>query len=114
MSGRSLREVAHARVGDKGNLLTIMVRSFDAAWFGPLCDELSEARVLAALAPRVVAVEARYELPQFNALVFRCRRSAGDTVTESLHLDAHGKTLGAVLLDLPIITDAAPHEATHT
>ena len=29
---------------------------------------------------------------------------------ESLHLDAHGKTLGAVLLDLPIATDAADLE----
>jgi hypothetical protein len=107
-SGRTLRELAHARVGDKGNVLTIMVRAFDAADYPELCRALPPARVLAALAPRIVDVEARYELPQFQSVLFRCRRAPGDTVTMSLHLDAHGKALGALLLDLDVEPDAEP------
>jgi hypothetical protein len=94
-----LREVAHARVGDKGNLLTVMVRSFEPEWFPVLLAELTAERVLAELSPRIVEVEARYELEHLQALLFRCRRADGDGVTTSLHLDAHGKSLGALLLD---------------
>ena len=44
----------------------------------------------------------RYELPHLGALNFVVRRPAGSSVTRTLALDAHGKSLSSALLDLEI------------
>jgi hypothetical protein len=44
----------------------------------------------------------RYELPQIGALNFVLHEALGGGVTRSLALDAHGKGLSALLLDLEI------------
>jgi hypothetical protein len=44
----------------------------------------------------------RFELPQLGALNFVLGGALKGGVTRSLSLDAHGKTLGAQLLDLEI------------
>jgi hypothetical protein len=44
----------------------------------------------------------RYTLPHLGAVHFVMFDALGGGVTRSLALDAHGKTLGAALLDLPL------------
>ena len=44
----------------------------------------------------------RYELPHLGALNFVMTRALGGGVTRSLALDAHGKSLSSLLLDLDI------------
>jgi hypothetical protein len=44
----------------------------------------------------------RYELPTLGALNFVLTRALGGGVTRSLALDAHGKALSSLLLDLEI------------
>jgi hypothetical protein len=44
----------------------------------------------------------RYELPRLGALNFVMTRALGGGVTRSLALDAHGKSLSSVLMNLDI------------
>lgn len=93
-----LREIAHARAGDKGNLNTIAVIARQPRWYPVLCEGLTPERVRTALADRVRGPVSVHRLDTVHALVIVCTRSSEDTVTTSTHLDAHGKTLASVLL----------------
>jgi hypothetical protein len=44
----------------------------------------------------------RYALPQLGALNFVMQRALGGGVTRSLALDAHGKALSGVMLDIQL------------
>jgi hypothetical protein len=53
----------------------------------------------------------RYEVPGLGALNFVLHRPANESVTRSLPLDAHGKTLSFVLLNMEIDVKVS---GTHT
>ncbi|MFF5986878.1 AtuA-related protein [Prauserella flavalba] len=97
-----LRELAHCRAGDKGNLATLSVFPYDDALFGVLLREVTAERVRGHLAEWLDGEVRRYELPHLPALQFVCERTSGAGVTTSLELDTHGKTLGTLLLSLPV------------
>ncbi len=97
-----LREIAHARTGDKGDTCQISVIAFDPANF-PLLAEALTPELIAAHLPRLpVRSIQRFELPQLGALNFILEGALSGGVTRSLSLDAHGKTLGAQILDIEI------------
>lgn len=96
-----LRDLAHARTGDKGDLLQIAVFPYRAEDHPLLRHELTAEAVCAYLGLRAVAAE-RYDLPELPALNFVIRRPAGADVTRSLALDPHGKCQSGLLLDMPI------------
>jgi hypothetical protein len=97
-----LREIAHSRTGDKGPIVNISVIARDERDYARLARAVTADRVRHHL--RDVAGEdvVRYELPQIGALNFVMRRAPGDSVTRSLALDAHGKSLSSALLDMEI------------
>lgn len=97
-----LREIAHARTGDKGDTCQISVIAFDPADFELLTQVLTTERILAHLPRLPVRSIRRFELPQLGALNFILEGALGGGVTRSLSLDAHGKTLGAQILDIEI------------
>ncbi|MBK1786970.1 AtuA-related protein [Prauserella cavernicola] len=97
-----LRELAHCRAGDKGNLATLSVFPHDDADFAVLVREVTARRVREHLAAWVGGEVVRHELPNLCALQFVCERGADAGVTTSLELDTHGKTLGTLLLSLPV------------
>jgi len=97
-----LRELAHARTGDKGNLSQISVIAYEPGDYAYLAEHVTAERVrahFAAIAPGEVT---RYELPGLGALNFVIQNALGGGVTRSLSLDAHGKSLSSVLLELDI------------
>jgi len=97
-----LRELAHARTGDKGDTSQISVIAYDEGDYAFLSEHVTVERVrthFAALGPGEVV---RYELPGLGALNFVMSGALGGGVTRSLRLDAHGKRLGAVLLELDV------------
>ncbi|WP_179504999.1 MULTISPECIES: AtuA-related protein [unclassified Sphingomonas] len=97
-----LRDLAHARTGDKGDTSQICVFVRDAAQFARLERLLSAERVAAHLATlRPQRIE-RFVLPNLGAVNFVLHGVLSGGVTRSLALDAHGKTLGAQLLDMEI------------
>jgi hypothetical protein len=102
-----LREIAHARTGDKGDTCNISVIAFDERNYPRLQREVTAERVKAHFAGIVLGDVVRYELPQLGALNFVMTKALGGGVTRSLALDAHGKSLSSALLalDLP---EAAP------
>jgi len=102
-----LRDLAHARTGDKGDTTNISVIAYRPEdW--PLIERTVTAdRVAAWFGPGAVTSVRRFELPQLHALNFVLHGLLKGGVTRSLALDAHGKCLGLGLLDMPIDDDEA-------
>ncbi|GHD36859.1 AtuA-related protein [Nocardiopsis kunsanensis] len=93
-----LHEIAHARAGDKGNLNTLSVIAHEPRWYPVLCEALPPERVRRVLADRMRGPLTVHRLDTVHALILVFARSSQDTVTTSLHLDTHGKTLASLLL----------------
>lgn len=99
-----LREIAHARAGDKGNISNISVIAYEPKDYLLLEQFVTVERVREHLAGIVHGKIERYALPSIGALNFVMHNALAGGVTRSLALDAHGKTLSFALLslDLPI------------
>jgi hypothetical protein len=97
-----LHQLAHARTGDKGNIVTISLIAFRIEDFPLIHERVTPDRVAAHFADLVEGPVQRYSLPHLGALNFVLRRPLSQTVTRSLALDAHGKCLGSALLALEI------------
>lgn len=95
-----LREIAHARAGDKGNISNISVIAYDPADYPLLERWLTAERVRQHLRALVHGEVRRYTLPGLGALNFVLQDALAGGVTRSLALDAHGKTLSSALLAL--------------
>jgi hypothetical protein len=97
-----LRALAHCRSGDKGTNVTLALIAHSDALFPLLCEAVTADRVAAQLSPRLVGAVQRHELPGLRTLLFVADRRRGDSVTTSLLLDTHGKTLSSRVLDLSV------------
>ncbi len=98
----SLRDLATARSGDKGDTATLGVVCRDPADWPLLAGWLTAERVAAFLAPAVRGPVRRYELPALAALLFVLEGALDGGVTRSLALDPHGKSLAFSLLAMPL------------
>ena len=98
-----VRELAHSRTGDKGNISNISVIAFDRKDYPKLSQALTAEAVRKHFGWVVKGDVVRYELPQLGALNFVMGQALGGGVTRSLALDPHGKCLSSYLLefDLP-------------
>jgi hypothetical protein len=97
-----LRDIAHARAGDKGDTSNISVIAYEPRDFARLQALLTVDRVKAHLADVVQCEVVRYELPQLSALNFVLHQALAGGVTRSLALDPHGKSLSSALLDMEL------------
>ena len=97
-----LRELAHARSGDKGDTSNVGVIAYDPADYELLREQVTAERVKAHYGDLVLGEVTRYELPNIGALHFVLKQALHGGVTVSLSLDPHGKTRSSVILDLPI------------
>ena len=97
-----LRDIAHARSGDKGDISNISVIAHRPEDFARLQQAVTPQAVKACLEGIVKGDVVRHELPALGGLNFVLHRALGGGVTRSLALDAHGKCLAALLLDLEI------------
>ena len=97
-----LREIAHSRTGDKGDLSCISLIAFNRADYDRIRDYVTAEKVAALYASIIRGTVTRYEMPQIGALNFVLTQALSGGVTRSLALDSHGKCLGSVLLDMEI------------
>ncbi len=97
-----LREIAHARTGDKGNILNISLIAFREEDYRLLADQVTAERVSRLFTPLITQPVERYCVPGLAAVNFVLHRPRTESVTRSLALDAHGKALSFVLLNLEI------------
>ncbi len=107
-----LRDIALARSGDKGQRATLSIIALDPQDFARLDRLLTTERLLQvyAAAPPVglglpITRIDRYALPQLGAVHCVMHGALSGGVTRSLALDAHGKTLSAWVLALPLPPD---------
>jgi len=97
-----LREIAHARAGDKGRVVNVSVIAYRPEDFSLLADHVTAERVKEHLRDLVEGEVVRYVLPKIAALNFVLEGVRGGGVTRSLALDAHGKSLGSAILSLEL------------
>ena len=97
-----LRDIAHARSGDKGDTSTISLIAFDQNDYARLASAVTADRVTAHFAFIAKGSVTRYELPAIGALNFVIERALGGGVTRSLAIDAHGKSLSSLLLEMDL------------
>jgi hypothetical protein len=97
-----LRDIAHSRTGDKGNIANVSVIAFDERDYDRLVESVTAERVKALFVGIVEGDVVRYEMPAVGALNFVMHGALGGGVTRSLALDAHGKCLSSAVLDLEI------------
>ncbi|OPY96653.1 hypothetical protein A5906_01905 [Bradyrhizobium sacchari] len=97
-----LREIAHARAGDKGNISNISVIAYEAGDYAFLAEHVTVERVKAHFSDIIGGKVERYELPNLGALNFVIHQALGGGVTRSLSLDAHGKSLSSSLLEMEL------------
>lgn len=97
-----LHDIAIARSGDKGNRATLSVIARNPADYPLLERTLTAERVAAHYRSVVHGPVQRYPLPHLGAVHFVMNDALGGGVTRSLALDAHGKTLGIAILDVPV------------
>ena len=97
-----LKEIAHARTGDKGEISNISVIPYDENNYEMLKEKVTEARVAEYFREICHGKVTRYELDGIHALNFVLDKTLGGGVTRSLALDKHGKTLGMALPEMEV------------
>ena len=95
-----LGDVAHSRSGDKGTLVNCSVIAYDPRDYAWLEAVVSPELVKAHLGGLIQGDVARYLLPALGAMNFVMARAPGNSVTRTLALDPHGKSLSSALLEM--------------
>lgn len=98
---RTLRELGHARAGDKGNTSIVSFFAYDADHYGLLEPILTVERVKAHYG-RLVGSVRRYEVPTLQAFQFVMEDALFGGVTVSLAMDIHGKARSSLLLEMAV------------
>ena len=97
-----LRELAHARSGDKGDTCNIGVIAYEPHYYPLLLRTLTPERVKDHFRGIVKGKVTRYELPKVHAVNLVMENALGGGVTRSLSLDPHGKSYSAAILTMPV------------
>ena len=97
-----LKEIAHSRTGDKGNISVISVIAYKDEDYDLIKEKVTEEKLKDYFKDIVHAKITSYEMPTISALNFVLEDALGGGVTRSLAIDMHGKTLGSALLEMEI------------
>jgi hypothetical protein len=99
---RLVRDLAHARAGDKGNTSNINVWAYDAADFDLLKRNLTAERIKREFPALIRGRVDRYVVEHLHGLNFVLHDALEGGVNASLNLDSHGKSWSYLLLGLTI------------
>jgi len=97
-----LRQVAHARAGDKGDISSVSVFAYEPRHYPALKAQLTPERLSAEFGGVLRGPIARYELDGLHGLNFVMRAGLEGGVNSSLNLDSHGKSWSFLLLALEV------------
>jgi hypothetical protein len=97
-----LREIAHARSGDKGDNANIGLIALKPEHYPILVREVTAERVKQHFGGVCLGNVERYEIPNLRALNFVLHQALDGGGTLSLRTDSQGKTYGAALLRMEI------------
>lgn len=102
MKSIALREVAHARSGEKGNDSNVTVVAYDMADYELLCEQVTVEAVAGIYGPITRGTIVRYEAPRIGALNFVLRDVLEGGRSRTLAFDESGKALSSLILTIPI------------
>lgn len=105
MSTKLLREVAHARAGDKGNRSNVSVFVYDPRHYDAVAAQLTPQRLKQQFAGLLTGEIVRHDLPQLGGFNFVMDEALEGGVNTSLNLDSHGKSWSSLLLGLSVDVD---------
>ena len=97
-----LKEIAHSRTGDKGNISIISVIAYKDSYYELIKEKVTVERLKDYFKEIVNGKITRYEIDSISALNFVMEEALGGGVTRSLAFDMHGKSLGSALLEMEI------------
>lgn len=97
-----LREIAHSRAGDKGNINNVGLFAYKMEDYPILVSQVTADRVKALYDGTVKGKVERFELPEIGALNFVLYDSLGGGVSRTLGLDTYGKALSSAILSLDV------------
>lgn len=97
-----LKEVAHSRTGDKGDISNISVIAYKAEDYPMLKEKVTAERVKDYFKEICHGEVVRYEIDSICSMNFVLDKTLGGGVTRSLAMDKHGKALGMALMEMEI------------
>ncbi|HZT26713.1 MAG TPA: hypothetical protein VFA57_13525 [Pseudolabrys sp.] len=97
-----VRDIAHARAGDKGNASNISVWVYDPADYDLLKRALTAERIKQEFPQLVRGKVTRYIIEHLHGLNFVMEDALEGGVNASLNLDSHGKSWSYLLLGLTL------------
>jgi hypothetical protein len=101
-SPKIVRDIAHARAGDKGNTSNVNVWAYDAADFELLKRALTVERIKRAFPLLIRGKIERYVIEHLHGLNFVMQDALEGGVNRSLNLDSHGKSWSYLILGLEL------------
>ncbi len=99
---RIVRDIAHARAGDKGNTSNVNVWAYDAADFELLKLTLTPERIKREFPDLVRGKVDRYVIEHLHGLNLVMHDALEGGVNRSLNLDSHGKSWSYLILGLAL------------
>lgn len=97
-----LKELAHARSGDKGDIVNIGLFPYRQDHYELLKQKVTFQRVKEHFRGLVHGEVIRYEVPNINAFNFVLKQALNGGASRSLRSDNLGKCFGAALLRMEI------------
>ena len=97
-----LREFAHSRTGDKGNISNISVIVYNKEHYEMIKQQVTATKVKEWFGDIVQGEVVRHEIPSLGAMNFVLYQALSGGVTKSLALDTHGKSLSSKILDMDL------------
>jgi hypothetical protein len=103
-----LRDICHARSGDKGDTVNLGLLCYNPADYEWLKRHVTTEAVLKHFAPVAKGPAKRFELPILAALNFLIDNALDGGVTKALAMDGHGKGYSSIFLEMKIETNDVP------
>jgi hypothetical protein len=100
-----VRDIAHARAGDKGNTSNVSVWVYDPADFDLLKRTVTPERIKREFPDLVRGEVTRYVVDHLHGINLVMRDTLEGGVNASLNLDSHGKSWSYLILGLTLDDD---------
>ncbi|HVV81177.1 MAG TPA: hypothetical protein VHD59_16390 [Pseudolabrys sp.] len=99
---RTVRDIAHARAGDKGNTSNVNVWAYDGKDFDLLKRTLTPERIKREFPNLIQGKVERYIVEHLHGINIVMHDALEGGVNSSLNLDSHGKSWSYLILGLTL------------
>lgn len=97
-----LKEIAHSRTGDKGDISNISLIAYDEKDYPLLKEKVTAKKVKEYFREICKGEVIRYDIDSLCAMNFVLDKALGGGVTRTLAIDKHGKSLCMALMEMEI------------